>query len=105
MNAKEKAAEIYNQFKNVRIYISQEPSDIDSTMQYIDNDAVIECSIIAINLIIESVKKGCEYSSKSQIQWWERVKSELQPLNVTDKEYKDLMKALYPKDRSKKFRR
>lgn len=77
MNAKEKAVEIYNQFKNVRIYISQEPSDIDSTMQYIDNDAVRECSIIAIDFIIEFIKKAGEYSSKSQIEWWERVKSEL----------------------------
>jgi hypothetical protein len=77
MNAKEKAVEIYNQFKNVRIYISQEPSDIDSTMQYIDNDAVRECSIIAIDFIIQSIKKAGEYSSKAQIEWWERVKSEL----------------------------
>lgn len=30
---------------------------------------------------------------------------QLPPLQVTDKEYKRLMKALYPKDRSKKFRR
>lgn len=30
---------------------------------------------------------------------------QLPPLQVTDKEYKKLMKALYPKDRSKKFRR
>ena len=77
MNAKEKAFEIYNQFKNVRIYISQEPSDIDSTMEYIDNDAVRDCALIAIGLIIESIKKAGEYSSKSQVEWWERVKSYL----------------------------
>jgi hypothetical protein len=77
MDAKEKAIQIYNQFKNVRIYISQEPSDIDSTMGYIDNDAVRDCALIAINLVIESIKKAGEYSSKSQVEWWERVKSEL----------------------------
>lgn len=33
------------------------------------------------------------------------VSGQLPPLQVTDKEYKKLMKALYPKDRSKKFRR
>lgn len=33
------------------------------------------------------------------------VSGQLPPLHVTNKEYKKLMKALYPKDRSKKFRR
>lgn len=30
---------------------------------------------------------------------------QLPPNPITDKEYKDLMKALYPKDNSKRFRR
>lgn len=33
------------------------------------------------------------------------VNGQLPPLQVTDKEYKKLMKAFYPKDKSKKFRR
>lgn len=33
------------------------------------------------------------------------VSGQLPPNNITDKEYKDLMKALYPKDSSKRFRR
>ena len=78
MNAKEKALQIINLFKNVPIFISQEPTNIDSTMSYIDNDAVKNCALISIDLIIESIKKSGEYSSKSQIDWWNRVKSELQ---------------------------
>jgi hypothetical protein len=77
MNAKEKATQITNLFKNVRIYISQEPTDIDSTMEYIDNDAIKDCAVIAIDLIIESINKSGEYSAKSQIEWWNRVKAEL----------------------------
>ena len=78
MTSKEKALEIINLFKNVPIFISQEPTNIDSTMSYIDNDAVKNCALISIDLIIESIKKSGEYSSKSQIDWWNRVKSELQ---------------------------
>ena len=33
------------------------------------------------------------------------VSGQLPPLQINDKEYKDLMKVLYPKDNSKKFRR
>jgi hypothetical protein len=33
------------------------------------------------------------------------VRGQLPPLQLTDKEYKRLIKALYPKDRSKKFMR
>lgn len=33
------------------------------------------------------------------------VSGELPPSQIGDKEYKKLMKAIYPKDRSKKFRR
>ena len=33
------------------------------------------------------------------------VSVELPPSQISNKEYKKLMKALYPKDRSKKFRR
>ena len=33
------------------------------------------------------------------------VSGQLPPSQISDKEYKKLMKALYPKDRSKKFRR
>ncbi len=33
------------------------------------------------------------------------VSGQLPPNNITDKELKDLMKALYPKDNSKRFRR
>ncbi len=33
------------------------------------------------------------------------VDGQLPPLQITDKDYKRLIKALYPKDRSKKFRR
>jgi hypothetical protein len=68
MNAKEKATQITNLFKNVRIYISQEPTD---------NDAIKDCAVIAIDLIIESINKSGEYSAKSQIEWWNRVKAEL----------------------------
>jgi len=33
------------------------------------------------------------------------VSGQLPPTQMTDKEYKELMKVLYPKDNSKKFRR
>jgi hypothetical protein len=35
----------------------------------------------------------------------EAIEKHTPPLQINDKEYKDLMKVLYPKDNSKKFRR
>ena len=39
------------------------------------------------------------------IQCCEGEAAQLPPNPITDKEHKDLMKALYPKDKSKRFRR
>jgi hypothetical protein len=66
MTAKEKAKEIINLFTNVSTNI--------------DNDYVKNCALISIDLIIESIKRSGEYSAKSQIDWWNLVKSDLQSL-------------------------
>jgi hypothetical protein len=77
MNAKDTAIKIYDKFKNQRLFIEMEPSNIDCTMVYLDVDAVKDCSIIAIDLIIETIKNQGEYSSRAQIEWWQMVKDNL----------------------------
>ena len=54
MTPEEKAEELIKRFTNVPIYINQEPRDIDSTMSYIDNDAVKQCAIITVEEILKT---------------------------------------------------
>ena len=51
--------------------------------------------------------KSAEWRKKnlSKNSFLANVSGQLPASNITDKEYKDLMKALYPKDNSKRFRR
>lgn len=44
-------------------------------------------------------------ATDKEVQEYKQRIGQLQPNNITDKEYKDLMKVLYPKDNSKKFSR
>ena len=79
MTPKEKAIEIINLFKNVPIYISKEPTDIDETMAYIDNDAVKQCALIAVDEIIQYQEKMFEHYW-IDLDWWKKVKQEIDKL-------------------------
>ena len=65
MNAKEKAEELIARFR----FISYDLDDIANHK---------ECAMVAVDEVIDQIYKSGEMSAKAQIEWWKRVKSELQ---------------------------
>ena len=70
-------------------------------------DDLLDCVPFAIG-----IKAFCDLENEAMEAYAQQfregdkkgVSEQLPPNNITDKEYKDLMKALYPKDNSKHFR-
>jgi hypothetical protein len=73
MNAKEKAQDLFTTF---RYALSHKDAPLG---MYKDNIA-IQCALIAVEEVIDQIYKSGEMSAKAQIEWWKRVKSELQSL-------------------------
>ena len=86
MEAKKKAKELVNKIKKIKIFISQEPTDIESTMERIDNDAIKECALIAVDEILkilpqsEYLEDRGEYDENRELIYWKQVKQEIEKL-------------------------
>jgi hypothetical protein len=72
MNAREKAKELFDKFyPRATSYSSDRKNQKENGK---------ECSLIAIDLVIEQIYNSGEMSANAQIEWWNRVKAELQSL-------------------------
>jgi hypothetical protein len=77
MTYKEKAKEIFEAMSS-QTYSYQPYAGAHYSTEEIGWEAGKKCSIIAVDQIIEQIRKSGEYSMKSQIEWWEKVKIEVQ---------------------------
>jgi hypothetical protein len=78
MTPKEKAEELIKRFNKVEIFISIEPSNIDTDIESVDCDANKQCALIAVDEIINSVDN--EHVSDIFKDYWEEVKQEIEKL-------------------------
>ena len=63
MTPKEKAKNLIQKFNKVKVYISTDPSDIQCSISELQGEETsAECSLIAVNEMIELLK-GMEYNS------------------------------------------
>jgi hypothetical protein len=72
MNAKEKANELMSKFVGISL------SQVNELVDGIRIRLAKESAFILVDEIIDQIYKSGEMSAKAQIEWWKRVKSELQ---------------------------
>jgi hypothetical protein len=72
MNTKEKANELMSKFVGISL------SQVNELVDGIRIRLAKESAFILVDEIIDQIYKSGEMSAKAQIEWWKRVKSELQ---------------------------
>jgi hypothetical protein len=72
MNAKEKANELMSKFVGISL------SQVNELVDGVRIRLAKESAFILVDEIIDQIYKSGEMSAKAQIEWWKRVKSELQ---------------------------
>ena len=75
MTPQEKAKELVSKFKEVEIYLSIEPTDIDLKIKYITSSSYTakQCALIAVNELLEECRLERDW-------YWDRVKTEIENL-------------------------
>jgi hypothetical protein len=81
MTPEEKAQGLVSKFKEVEIYLSIEPTDIDLKIKYITSSSYTakQCALIAVNELLND----CDATSPFQelrIKYWQEVKNEIEKL-------------------------
>ena len=82
MTPKEKAQELVNNFSNVEIYISIEPTDIECQLKHTQCDAAKQCAIIAVDEMIKllvDLSDG-DFTYVNDVIYWMEVKQEIKKL-------------------------
>jgi hypothetical protein len=85
MTPQEKAQELVSKFKEVEIYLSIEPTDIDLKIKYITSSSYTakQCALIAVEEIINANglhPNDTDYDYNKAEVYWEQVKTEIEKL-------------------------
>jgi len=75
MTPQEKAQELVSKFKEVEIYLSIEPTDIDLKIKYITSSSYTakQCALIAVDELLKECRLERDW-------YWDRVKTEIEYL-------------------------
>lgn len=81
MTPQEKAEELIKRFNKVEIFISIEPSNIDTDIESVDCDANKQCALIAVDEILHSLSYKMS-TNIEELDYYNEVRQEIENLKT-----------------------